>query len=180
MRYPVYLKASHVPCMGLFSVRNTRKLLNIKPFVLNIHNVLLVVNALLLIWKDISDLTIPNFPTENYHFLEFPTCEQKNGEDHKGCNITLCVSNCFCHIVCFLQPFPLIGRNMSEDWNQFTFQANQSFLITFIFTSVWSVLWVGGESAQNKLEATKWTTRAKRVDRNRVSKFVGIKMLASL
>ena len=128
MRYPVYLKASHVPCMGLFSVRNTRKLLNIKPFVLNIHNVLLVVNALLLIWKAISDLTIPNFPTENYHFLEFPTCEQKNGEDHKGCNITLCVSNCFCHIVCFLQPFPLIGRNMSEDWNQFTFRSKSKFL----------------------------------------------------
>ena len=165
--------------MGLFSIRNTRKLLNKNPFVTSTMHYLLSMHfcwfeKILAIWH------FQDFPTESYHFLEFPTCEQKNGEDHKGCNITLCVSNCFCHIVSFLQPFPLIGRNMSEDWNQFTFQANQSFLITFIFTSVWSVLWVGGESAQNKLEATKWTTRAKRVDRNRVSKFVGIKMLASL
>ena len=179
MRYPVYPKATYVPCMGLFSIRNTRKLLNKKPFVTSTMHCLLSMHfcwfeKILAIWQ------FQDYPTENYHFLEFPTCEQKNGEDHKGCNITLCVSNCFCHIVCFLQPFPLIGRNMSEDWNKFTFQANQSFLITFIFNSVWSVLWVGGESAQNKLEATKWTTRAKRVDKNRVSKFVGIKMLASL
>ena len=127
MRYPVYLKATHVPCTGLFSIRNTRKLLNKKPFVTSTMHCLLSMHfcwfeKILAIWQ------FQDYPTENYHFLEFPTCEQKNGEDHKGCNITLCVSNCFCHIVCFLQPFPLTGRNMSEDWNQFTFQSKSKFV----------------------------------------------------